>query len=61
MLKHMKSIDKLDDENVEVLVYVIVQNPPRNNSHLDEVRSETKKDRRLQVLANVINEGWPGH
>ena len=59
--KHMKSTDNLVDKDIEAQVYAIVQNLPISDSRLDEVRLETKKDRELQVLANVINAGWPDH
>ena len=59
--KHMKSTDNLGDEDIEAQVHAVVQNLPISDNRLNEVKLETKKDRQLQVLANVINTGWPDH
>ena len=57
----MKSTDNLGDEDIEAQVHAVVQNLPISDNRLNEVKLKTKKDGQLQVLANVINTGWPDH
>ena len=49
------------EEEMEVMVHELVATKPASDEKVVELKEATAKDKTLQLLLQVIREGWPDH
>ena len=59
-LSHTKDDISLNEE-MEVMVHTLVESFPATPAKIDELKKATAEDDELQVLKNVVKQGWPVH
>lgn len=51
--------DEVAELEIETHVAHVIQMLPASNERINEIREETKKDKKLQELSKIIKFGWP--